>query len=164
MRQMRRWCLGLWQTIRRHPPRRPVFGMALAAMVIELVTSSLAFVALPVVVLLLLLAALVPDVAAVPALGDATTFLTGEFSLTLLLLVVFVSDYVLTIAVAIAERRPRYLLDGLFFVPMRVTDAAIALAALPKAWSTRSTGRWVSPTRRAVDAGPVPTSERKVRA
>ncbi len=163
VQQMRRWCLGLWQTIRRHPPRRPVFGMALAAMVTELVTSSLAFVLLPIVVLLLLLPSLVPEVAAVPALGETTTFLAGEFSLTLLLLVVFLSDYVLTLAVAIAERRPRYLLDGLFFVPMRVTDAAIALAALPKAWSTRSTGRWESPTRRAVETGPVPTSARKAR-
>lgn len=164
VRQMRRWCLGLWQTIRRHPPRRPVFGVALAAMVIELLTSSLAFVFLPVVTLLLLLHALVPDVAAVPALGEVTTFLAGELSLNLLLLVVFLSDYVLTVAVAIVERRPRYLLDGLFFIPMRITDAAIALSALPKAWSTRSTGRWVSPTRRAVDADPLTMSPRKARS
>lgn len=161
VRQMQRWCLGLWQTIRRHRPRRLVFGISLAAMVTELVTSSLAFVLLPLVALLLGVLALVPEVASVPALGDATTVLAGELSLPLLLLVVLLPDYVLTVAVAIAERRPRYLLDGLFFIPMRVTDAAITLASLPRAWRTRSTGRWTSPTRRVVEPTGVLPSSRK---
>jgi hypothetical protein len=32
---------------------------------------------------------------------------------------------------------------------MKITDAAIALFTLPRAWLDRSTGQWVSPTRRA---------------
>lgn len=158
VKQMRRWCLGLWQTIRRHRPRRLVFGVSLAAMITELVTSSVAFVLLPFVATLLLLEPIVTDV---PLLGDATAAVGDEVSLLTLLLVVFLPDYALTVAVAIVERRPRYLVDGLFFIPMRVTDAAIALNALPQAWRTRSTGQWTSPTRRAVESA-LPPPPRKV--
>lgn len=151
VKQMKRWCLGLWQTIRRHRPRKLVFGLSLTAMITELVTSSIAFVLLPLVALLIGAHSLVPEVAAVPLLGDVSGALAGELSLLTLAMVVFLPDYALTVAVAVAERRPRYLLVGLLFIPMRVTDAVIALGALPRAWLTRSTGTWTSPTRRAVE-------------
>lgn len=151
VRQMRRWCLGLWQTIRRHPPMPGVFGVTLAAMVVELVVSSLAFVLLPLVLGLLLLHGVGPGVLDVPVLGDVTGAVAGRIGLTQLLLVVLVPDYALTVAVAIAERRPRYLLAGLLFVPLRIVDGAITLAALPTAFLTRSDGTWTSPTRRAVE-------------
>lgn len=163
VRQMQRWCLGLWQTVRRHRPRRLVFGLTLTALLTELVTSSLAFVLLPVVVALLTVHALLPEVAAVPGLGDLTMLIADGVSLPTLLLVVLLPDYVLTVAVAVAERRPRYLLEGLFFIPLRITDAAIALIALPRAWLARSTGRWTSPTRRALESTPSYTT-RKDRA
>lgn len=150
VKQMKRWCLGLWQTIRRHRPRKLVFGISLTAMVTELVTSSVAFILLPLVTALLVLHELAPGVAGAPLVGEPIAALAGEITLLQLLLLVVLPDYAMTVAVAIAERRPRYLLAGLFFVPMRVTDAICALGALPRAWLTRSTGTWTSPTRRAV--------------
>ena len=57
IKQTKRWALGLWQTVRRHPPRPNLFTAMLALLLLELITSSLLFVLLPVIVLVLL----VPD-------------------------------------------------------------------------------------------------------
>ena len=51
IRQTRRWALGLWQTVRRHPPRLNLFTAMLALMLHELITSSLLFLMLPPIVL-----------------------------------------------------------------------------------------------------------------
>jgi hypothetical protein len=40
-----------------------------------------------------------------------------------------------------------------FFPFMRMLDAYIGLYAIPAAWLSRSSGRWKSPARRAVDTG-----------
>ena len=52
-RQMRRWCLGFWQTVRRHGFWPSRFCLALVITVFELLMSSLFFVALPLVLLAL---------------------------------------------------------------------------------------------------------------
>ncbi|GAB4080169.1 glycosyltransferase family 2 protein [Modestobacter muralis] len=149
VRQTSRWALGLWQTLRRHRPRRGVFALMLTVLIAELLTSSVLFVVLPLVVLLLgaveLAGAVGVDTAA--QVADAVDDHVG---LVPLLLAVVLPDYLLTCAVALVERRPRYLYLGLFFLAMRVTDAVIALRTLPRAWRTPSNGQWVSPTRRAM--------------
>ena len=69
---------------------------------------------------------------------------------------VVLPDYLLTCAVAVLERQPRLLLLGVFFPFMRMLDAGIGLYAIPAAWLSRSSGRWKSPARRAVEpADPV---------
>ena len=154
VKQTSRWALGLWQTLRRHRPRRGVFAVMLAVLIGELLTSSLLFVVLPLVLLLLGAVELAGAVGVDAAAGVADA-VDDHVGLVPLLLAVVVPDYLLTCAVALVERRPRYLYLGLFFLAMRVTDAVIALRTLPRAWVTPSTGQWVSPTRRAMvpDAG-----------
>jgi cellulose synthase/poly-beta-1,6-N-acetylglucosamine synthase-like glycosyltransferase len=150
VRQTKRWALGLWQTLRRHRPRRGVFAVALAVLIAELLTSSLFFVLLPVA----LVALGVVEAAAAAGLDAAVPAAEAVQARAVLLVValgVLLPDYTLTCLVALAERRPRYLYLGVFFVAMRMTDAAIALYTLPRAWRERSTGSWVSPTRRAID-------------
>jgi biofilm PGA synthesis N-glycosyltransferase PgaC len=149
VRQTSRWALGLWQTVRRHRPRRGLFAVMLGILLAELLTSSVLFVVLPLVLLVLGAAELATAVGVdggqpiADAIGD-------HLGLSALLLGVLLPDYLLTCAVALIERRPRYLYLGLFFVAMRITDATIALRTLPRAWHSRSTGQWVSPTRRAM--------------
>ena len=149
VKQTRRWALGLWQTVRRHRPRRGVFGAGLAVLLVELVTSSLFFVLLPVLLLVMGLAEL-GAVAGVDAAQPVADAIDSRFSWLALILGVLLPDYLLTCLVAVWERRPRYLYLGLFFMVMRVTDAWVALSTLPGAWRERSSGRWVSPTRRAM--------------
>ena len=67
-RQMRRWCLGFWQTVRRHGFWPSRFCLALAVTVFELLMSSLFFVSLPLVMLALGVDGLIGD--AVPAVSE----------------------------------------------------------------------------------------------
>ena len=152
VRQVRRWSLGLWQTVRRHPPRFNLFSLMLALMLLELLSSSLMVVLLPVVVLLLavpaVLAPLVPPAADVGA--GVATFISPES----LLLGVLLPDLVLTCLVAAFHRQPRFLVYGGFFLALRVVDSALALAALALAFAARSTGQWTSPKRQRVEVEP----------
>ena len=148
VRQTRRWALGLWQTIRRHGPSRSAFTVAFGLTMLELVTSSIMFLLLAPAVVLLLLVQLAPAVTSVPVLGGVGALLAAHLNFTDLGLGIALPDYLLTCAVALWERRPRLLLAGLLFIPMKITDAAITLYTLPRAWLDRSNGRWVSPTRR----------------
>ncbi len=148
-RQTKRWALGLWQTIRRHRLRASFFNATLLLLLVELITSSVLYLLLVPVVLLIAIPDGVNPLLTLPWLGDLNTQLSAHISLQMILVGVLLPDYALTCVTAAVERRPRYLLLGLFFPLMKVTDAAIALYSLPRAWTERSTGRWVSPPRRA---------------
>ena len=146
-KQMHRWCLGFWQTVRRHGFWPSRFCLALAVTVFDLLMSSLFFVSLPLVLLALGLDGLVGD--AVPAVSETAAYLGDAFDPRLLFLAVVLPDYSLTVLAAIIRRRPLYLMLGLGFLGMRVVDSMAALYTLPQAWARTSSGRWVSPTRRA---------------
>src|SRR5260370_41157974 len=62
VRQTRRWAVGLWQTVRLHPPRANLFTVMLTVLLLELVTSSRLFLLMP----LLLTVLLIPDVSGGP--------------------------------------------------------------------------------------------------
>lgn len=145
-RQLRRWTLGFWQTLRRHGFRLGWFWGALALHVFELVTSSIMMLLfLP--LLLVSVGALIWEATATDPSGIATQ-LTTVVPPTLILLGVLVPDYLLTVLVVVVTRRPSYLLLGLAFPLVRVVDAAICLSTVPQAFLTPSSGRWTSPERR----------------
>lgn len=148
LQQTTRWSLGLWQTVRRHGLRRNLFSVVLALTLLELVSSSLLFLLLPLLFLLLAVPELAPAVADLPGLSSVYTTVHGYVRLETLAVGVLLPDYLTTLLVAGLQRRPRYLLFLPFFVLLRVVDAAVTLYALPRAFVARSTGRWVSPTRR----------------
>lgn len=152
VRQTKRWALGLWQTIRRHRFRVTVFNATLLLLLAELVTSSVLYVLFVPLLLLLVLPDMLPFLLTVPWLGGLHAQLSAHLSVTMLLLGVVLPDYALSCVTAVIERRPRYLFFGLFFTAMKVTDAAIALYSLPRAWIEKSTGLWVSPPRRTEKA------------
>jgi poly-beta-1,6-N-acetyl-D-glucosamine synthase len=155
VRQTKRWGVGLWQTVRRHPPRANLFTGMLTLLLLELITSSVLFVLLPLILLILA----VPDVASSvlgwPWFADVYHTVSAHVKPVTVLFGVVVPDYLLTCIVALIERRPRLLLLGVFFPLLRIVDAMIALYSVPVAWLSRSSGRWKSPARRAaVDPGP----------
>ncbi|MEU6645715.1 glycosyltransferase family 2 protein [Saccharomonospora sp. NPDC046836] len=148
VRQVKRWTLGFWQSVRRHRPRADLFSIALGAFIVELIIAGLVLVLLPVVLVLLVLAEVTAAVFTWPVIGDATQVVERYVSLNSLLLGVLLPDVVLTALVAAVERRPGYLLWAPLYLPLRVIDAAIALYTLPLALFRKSDGRWTSPTRR----------------
>ena len=155
-RQVRRWTLGFWQTVRRHKFRFNRFWVNLSVHIFELVSCGIFLL-----VLLPVFAASLVSGYIVQATGDtasAAAWLAGLLPAEAVFLGVFVPDYLLSIFAAIVARRPAYLLFGLAFPLMRILDSAICLSQLPKAWLSKSTGVWKSPSRRvqaAVEAAPV---------
>ncbi|MGP4020268.1 glycosyltransferase [Saccharopolyspora sp. 5N708] len=158
VKQCKRWALGLWQTVRRHPPRASLFTAMLALLLLEMLTSSVLLVLLPIVAVVLLVPALFGEVLAVPVVQEVHAFVAGFASPPSLLFGVLLPDLLLTCIVALLQRQPRFLLFGPFFLVLRVVDAVIALYAIPGAWLSRSSGRWRSPNRRVIDPAtrPVP--------
>ncbi|HEX3785680.1 MAG TPA: glycosyltransferase family 2 protein [Pseudonocardiaceae bacterium] len=158
-RQTKRWALGLWQTVRRHPPRFDLFSGMLAALLIELLTSSLVFLLLPILAVVLILPDFYGGALSLPVFAGLHGVIAAHVDLRDLLFGIVLPDYALTLLVATVERKPRLLLGGLFFLFLRIFDAGIALYTLPSAWLTKSNGRWQSPTRRALSADGTQNSE-----
>ena len=147
-RQVSRWTLGLWQTIRRHKLWPSSFCAALVLYVLEVVLVSLVLLATVLVGAFVALGAFGGDaVLALPFFEEGFTAVTAFLPLTAVLVGLFVPDYMLTCLMAMVRRRPSYLVYGLFFFPIRVIDAFLALRTIPKAWTARSDGRWSSPVR-----------------
>lgn len=153
VRQCKRWSLGLWQTVRLHPPRPNLFTVMLALLLLELLTSSIMLVLLPLVLVVLVLPELFTALLAVPWIAELHDLVSGYLSLGAVLFGIVVPDLLLTLAVTVLLRQPRFLLFAWLFLLLRVLDSAIALYALPWAWFSRSTGQWRSPRRRVIDSG-----------
>jgi poly-beta-1,6-N-acetyl-D-glucosamine synthase len=158
VRQTKRWAVGLWQTVRRHPPRANLFTGMLALLLLELMTSSVLFVLLPLILLVLAVPDLAGSALSWPWFDEIHRAVSTHVRLTTVLFGVVLPDYLLTCAVALIERRPRLLLLGVFFPFLRIVDAAIAVYAIPVAWLSRSSGRWKSPARRITGTPALATS------
>ena len=148
MRQVRRWNLGFWQTVRRHGPHRGVFWAALGAFLVELVLSSVLLVA----ALPLLAAASVLGLLAALGTDPGLDRLAAAIPAWAIALGILVPDYALTVGAAAATRRPSYLVRGLVFPLLRILDAVLCLRALGTAIAGTADGRWRSPARRMTSA------------
>jgi poly-beta-1,6-N-acetyl-D-glucosamine synthase len=157
VRQTRRWAVGMWQTVRRHPPRANLFSAMLAVLLLELITSSTIFVLLPLLVFILVLPDVAHSVLHWLPFYDVHASVASHMRLSAVLFGVALPDYAMTCLVAVLERRPRLLLLGFFFPVMRIIDSAIGLTSIPAGWLVRSNGTWKSPARRAV--APAPAGE-----
>ncbi|PWV45461.1 glycosyltransferase [Nocardiopsis sp. L17-MgMaSL7] len=147
-KQVGRWTLGFWQTVRRHKVWPSLFWAALALYIVEVVLVSVLFLVTVAIALFVLLGTFGGEVlAGVPFLSDGFTAVTAFLPLTALAIGLLVPDYVLTCVMTMVRRRPSYLFYGLFFFPIRIVDSYLALRMIPKAWTAESDGRWSSPTR-----------------
>jgi biofilm PGA synthesis N-glycosyltransferase PgaC len=145
-KQVRRWILGFWQTVRRHRLQLGKFWLVLVFYIIETVVSCVFFVLLIPMLLLSFVAA------AQVQLGNASadmTVVAGLLRPQDVLLGVFLPDLLLTIIAALSLHRPGFLLMAPLFPLMRILDAGICLMMLPRAFFAASSGVWTSPARRA---------------
>ncbi len=148
-RQVKRWKLGFWQTIRFHGFWFSKFWLSMIITLIETTLVSLAFLLLPSLFLLssaiFLLDIALPNFS---MLSIWPQFKQFYYLISTLLIWLWVSDYIITIFVSIFQKRVQYLVVGLFFPLVRFLDSIAFLSGIPKAFLIESTGKWVSPTRR----------------
>jgi cellulose synthase/poly-beta-1,6-N-acetylglucosamine synthase-like glycosyltransferase len=139
--QVRRWYLGFWQTIRLHGLWPSFFWLSLGMFIIEMLLQSIIFLIVPLTLVWFLL---MPDETLslwLPHMG------LTEISLLDVVIGVFVADYLITIIVSIAEKKPIMMIYGFGFVFLRWIDALLFLMTLPLSFRVKSDGRWVSPSR-----------------
>ncbi|TQN28774.1 cellulose synthase/poly-beta-1,6-N-acetylglucosamine synthase-like glycosyltransferase [Haloactinospora alba] len=150
VKQVRRWTLGFWQTVRLHGPWLSLFWVALACYILEILFVALLLLATACLAVFTLLPVLTDG--AVLSLGwyaAGYEAVTAALPLTVVAVGLLVPDYILTCVLATLRRRPSYLVYGLFFLPMRLVDAYLILRTIPQSWTTASDGRWSSPDRAA---------------
>lgn len=140
-KQVRRWHLGFWQTVRRHGFWPSLFWLALGTFAAEMLLQSLAFLTVPFILVWFVHGAGEPVSVWLPQMG------TTEISPLDVAVGVFLADYATTLLVSVLERKPILAVYGLGFFLLRWVDAFLFLYTLPLAFIEKSDGRWVSPTR-----------------
>ncbi|MFD9738406.1 glycosyltransferase [Umezawaea sp. NPDC059074] len=137
-RQTFLWGNGFWHAVRGHGLRG---DLPQAAQTVELALTSLALVLAPVALV----------VAAVPGLLPVSPWAV--------LAAVLLPDYLLTLTVALARRKPSYLLPGLLFPVLRVLDAGTLLRSW---WGRPSASEWQTFDAPAVATEKTATTEKAV--
>jgi cellulose synthase/poly-beta-1,6-N-acetylglucosamine synthase-like glycosyltransferase len=151
-KQMRRWSLGFWQTVRRHGVHAGRFWALLAMSIGELVTSAVFMVLFVPIVLLSVGSAVLAASGADPS--GVSAGIAGVLPPAAVIAGVLVPDYLLSVLAAVLARRPAYLVLGAVFPALRMLDAWLCLRAMSDAFLRRhADGRWASPERRAVARG-----------
>ncbi len=141
VKQVQRWNLGLWQTVRRHGFWPSFFSVSLFLFLTESMIASVFIVIAP---LFFLLQFLAPTAFLhVPYVSSFSIFEVAYFAAALFV----ITDYLMTVVVALYEKKPVLLLNGFAFIVFRYIDALVFLYALPLAFFTKSDGRWISPKR-----------------
>lgn len=146
VRQIRRWTVGYWQTVRLHGLHAGRFWVALSLQIAELILSSIVLL----LVLPLMLFAVYTETLA-STYGNPEVMgreLVGTLGAQYVLIGVLLPDLLLTMFAAVALQRPGLLLFAPLFPAMRLVEAYICLRSIPVAWRTHSSGSWVSPARR----------------
>lgn len=142
-KQVLRWSLGFWQTVRWH--RSGVAGkfrIAVGLYCAEMVLGAASLLAVPVLLAAgIAVHALHSAGVDVPAVGWLPQPLA-------LVAVVAAPDLLLSALCAAAQRRVLMLALAPAFLVMRVVDAWLCLRALKRAFGPPSSGVWTSPARR----------------
>ena len=139
VRQIKRWNLGFWQTVKRNGIWPSFFWLSTGSFILELLSYALFFLSIPVMVILFILNSFQPI---------NIPFISSHLTFPDLLVGVFAMDYLTTIITAIVEKKPIMLLYGLGFFFLRYIDSLIYIYTLPLAFLFKSKGTWSSPKRK----------------
>ena len=146
VRQIRRWTLGYWQTVRLHGLHIGRFWVALVLQIVELISASVILLLTLPLMLFAVYSETLADTYGNPEVMGRE--LVGMLGPQYVLLGFLLPDLLLTVFAAITLRRPGLLLLAPLFPAMRLVDAYVCLRSIPTAWRTHSSGSWISPTRR----------------
>jgi cellulose synthase/poly-beta-1,6-N-acetylglucosamine synthase-like glycosyltransferase len=151
-KQLHRWCLGYWQTIRAHYRHFNLFWFSVALQAGELIVSSIVgLMMLPMLFLTVYLDLLAPYWGYPTINGHS---IISTIPVHLFLLGFFAPDMLMTIAAVFLARRRDLALLAPLLVFVRIIDSCIVLWSLATALRAKSNGQWKSPTRRGISLGP----------
>jgi cellulose synthase/poly-beta-1,6-N-acetylglucosamine synthase-like glycosyltransferase len=151
-RQVRRWNIGFYQTIRLNGIWPSFFWVTLASFSFEVMINSL-YVVLVFVFLPLILAGVWADHLLIStnwSILKGQLPLVHNVTITTFIFGMFLVDYWITAITALIKKRPMWLIYGLFFYVMHFVTALILFTAIIPGLFKSFDGRWVSPTRQEV--------------
>jgi poly-beta-1,6-N-acetyl-D-glucosamine synthase len=138
IKQVRRWNVGFWQTVKRHGIWPSMFWLALGAFLIELTFYTIFLLSVPFIIILFAFNSF--DPISIPYLYRRLTVID-------ILVGIFLIDYLTTAIAAFHERKLSMLFVGLGFIFIRYLDAVLYVISIPEAFFKRSSGTWESPER-----------------
>lgn len=147
-RQVYRWFLGFWQAVFYHGYWPSFFWYANALFVVEMLLSSIVMLTIPFLVIAIVFT---PFQSFTLFHLTLMPFGVNRVPVTIIGLVMglLVLDYVITIFVAIIQRKPLILVYGLGFFILRYIDTFIFMWTLPLALLLKTeTGSWIHPVRK----------------
>jgi len=139
VKQVRRWDLGFWQTVKRNGVWPSLFWLSTGSFILELTLYAIFLLLVPILLVLFTLNSFEP--LNIPLVASNLSLLDLAIGL-------FAMDYFTTIIAAVFEKKPILLLYGLGFIFLRYIDAFIHLYTLPMAFIVKSRGIWISPKRK----------------
>lgn len=142
-KQIKRWNLGFWQTVRRHGIWPSFFWLALGLFIAEMILFGLFLLFIPFLFEWFYLTSFSSFLLLLPT-GFSNSIQIGFLDV---IFGVFVVDYFITAIVALIEKKPILLLYGIGFIILRLMDAYMFIVTLPMAFFVKSEGKWVSPKR-----------------
>lgn len=146
-KQVRRWNIGFFQTVRKHGIWPSFFWVSLGFFTVEVLVFSIFTIILPILALLLTTQYYAPIIN--PEIVRVSGFVSNNYITLLQILVVFfLVDYTQTLFVAIWDKKYSLILYGLGFLFFQYLNALILILSLPKGLLTKSKGRW-TPARRS---------------
>ncbi len=147
--QVRRWNIGFFQTIRKNGIWPSFFWIAVGIFSLEVLINSIYIIVLPLVIFFIVitfLSTFFPSLQAI-AQYEPDFFIADIKSI---LITVFIIDYLYTILIAYIQKRPQYLIYGLFFFFLHFITSLILLTSLYPGFFGKSEGKWTSPKRHTI--------------
>lgn len=138
IKQMQRWDIGFFQTVKRHGVWPGMFWLMTTLYYIELYFFAIIIALTPAFLLIFIMNNF--EAIEVP-------FVYAQLNLFEFLIGLVAIDYVITMIVTYIEKKPVLLLYGLGFFFLRYIDALIYLGSPIEAWFRKSNGTWKSPKR-----------------
>ena len=144
-KQVRRWNIGFFQTVKVNGFWPSFFWLTLAVFTMEVFLHSIFLLVLP----LWFVSLFVQDI---PFFSSATTYIQSRVPISPfhLFFAVFVYDYLLSVVIGLVNKKPQLLFYGLFFFIMHYITSLILLTSVVPGFMTSSEGRWISPKRQEV--------------
>ena len=148
--QVKRWNIGFFQTVKKNRVWPSFFWLSLSVFSIEVFLNSLFILVLPFLILFLVsgyLAGLDPAFAGYHEVF-VNTVPFKDLNLSVILIAVFLVDYITTVTIGLINKKPQFILYGLFFFFMHYVTSLILISSLVPGFFGKSDGRWTSPKRR----------------
>lgn len=148
-KQVKRWNIGFFQTVKANRVWPSFFWLSLIIFTLEVFLNSFFILVLP-VLLLYLFVPYLPDIAFLKSFEAfyQSYGLFKDVSLLDILVSMLVFDYGMTVVIGLVHKKPQFIFYGIFFIFMHIVTSLILISSLYPGFFGKSSGRWISPTRR----------------